>query len=113
MQDKKAWQLAESLQAARRHDLYPTISEASVKEEIERYYTITKPDTESNLLDWWKLQALSYPVLAKLAKNYLCICASSSPSERRFSASGNILSKKRTLLKAQKLNMVVFLAKNL
>ena len=87
--------------------------EASLKEEIERYSTITKPDAESNPLDWWKLQAPSYPVLAKLAKTYLCICASSSPSERLFSASGNILSKKRTLLMPEKLNMLVFLAKNL
>lgn len=87
--------------------------EASSKEDIEQYSTITKPDAESNPLDWWMLQAPSYPVLAKLAKKYFCICASSSPSERLFSASGNILSKKRNLLKPEKLNILVFLAKNL
>ena len=87
-------------------------SKASVKEEIERYSTITKPDAESHSLDWWKLQAPNYPVLAKLAKKNLCMCASSSP-ERLLSASDNILSKKCTLLKPEKLNMPVFLAKNL
>ena len=91
----------------------PKSLEALVKEEIEQYSKTAKPDAESNPLDWWKLQALKYPVLAKLAKKYLCICASSSPSERLFSVSGNICSKKRTLLKPDKLNMLVFLAKNL
>ena len=68
----------------------PKSPETSIKEEIEWYSTITKPDAESNPLDWWKLQAPSYPVLAKLAKMYLCICAPSSPSERLFSASGTL-----------------------
>ena len=88
--------------------------EVLLKEEIERYSKIARPDPEkTNPLDWWKLQASSYPVLAKLAKKYLCICASSSASERLFSTSGYICSKRRTLLKPEKLNMLVFLAKNL
>ena len=37
------------------------------------------------------------PTMAKLAQKYLSVCASSSPSERIFSCSGNIVSKKRTL----------------
>ena len=87
--------------------------EARVKEEVEQYSNIVKPDPESNPLDWWKIQAPNYPILAKLAKKYLCICASSSASERLFSTSGHIASKKHTLLKPDKLNMLVFLSKNL
>lgn len=87
--------------------------EARVKEEVEQYSNIVKPDPELNPLDWWKIQAPNYPILAKLAKKYLCICASSSASERLFSTSGHIASKKRTLLKPDKLNMLVFLSKNL
>ena len=86
---------------------------AIVKEEVEQYSSIVKPDPESNPLDWWKIQAPNYPILAKLSKKYLCICASSSASERLFSTSWHIASKKCTLLKPDKLNMLVFLSKNL
>ena len=50
------------------------------------------------------------PTMAKLAQKYLCVCASSSPSERIFSCSGHIVSKnwKRTLLKPDKVNMLVY-----
>ena len=69
--------------------------------------------------DCWLLQILwngvksitQYPVLSKLTKCYLCICASSSPSERVFSASEHIVSKRRTCLKPDKVNMLVFYLK--
>ena len=87
--------------------------EKLMKDEIEQYSKIIKPDADSNPLDWWKIHESAYPTLAKLAKKYLCICASSCASERLFSTSGHIASKKRTLLKPNKLNMLVFLTRNL
>jgi len=55
----------------------------------------------------------SYPILAELAKKYLCICASIAASERLFSISRNIVTPKRSCLKPDKVNMLAFLSKNL
>ena len=66
-----------------------------------------------NLLKWWKIHATDFPVISKLARKSLWICASSSPSERVFSLSGHVMSKRRNSLKPDEVNMLVFLAKNL
>jgi len=86
--------------------------EELIMNEIEHYCIITKSDADSNHLDWWKVHGFSYPTLAKLAKKYL-ICVSSCASERLFSTSDHMASKKRNLLKPNKLNVLVFLARNL
>ena len=63
-------------------------------------------DPETNPLKWWSAHEVDFPVISKLAKKYLCICASSLPSERVFSVSGHIVSKKRNALKPDKVNML-------
>ena len=60
-------------------------------------------------LVWWKSYHSQLPLLADLAREWLCIPMSSSSSERLFSASGNIISNKRTSLDpatAKKLTLV-------
>ncbi|KAK6175827.1 hypothetical protein SNE40_014211 [Patella caerulea] len=52
----------------------------------------------SNSLKWWKSNEPRYPNLAQLAKIYLNIPGTSVASERIFSATGNIVSKKRAAL---------------
>lgn len=70
-------------------------------------------DVDENPLQWWKAHASTYPVLSQLVRKYFCVCASSSPSERVFSTSGNIVTDKRSCLKPDKINMLVVLAHNL
>lgn len=91
----------------------PKTTEEKAKEEIEAYLQAPSADPESNPLLWWKVHATTYPFVAKVARKYLCICASSSPSERVFSTSGHIVSKRRCSLKPDKVSMLVFLARNL
>lgn len=49
-------------------------------------------------LEWWKMNNKRFPNLAKLARKFLCIPASSASSERVFSAAGQVIAKKRARL---------------
>ena len=60
-------------------------------------------------MNWWKSHNLEYPLLARLAKKYLCACATSSPSERLFSTSGDIVTPNRCSMKPDKVDMLTFL----
>ncbi len=91
----------------------PLTADQKVQKEIEDYLLAPALDSESNPLGWWKIHAGDFPIMAKVAQKYLCICASSSASERVFSTSGQIVSKRRSALKPDKVNMLVFLARNL
>jgi hypothetical protein len=50
--------------------------------------------------------------VAKVARQILCIPATSTPSERVFSTAGNIVNVKRSMLKPEHLDELVFLAHN-
>lgn len=91
----------------------PATPAQKVRAEMNHYEHSIRVDPDCNPLDWWKVNATNYTVLSQLAKKYLCISASSCASERVFSASGHIVSKKRILLKPNMVNMLVFLSKNL
>ena len=79
-----------------------------IRLEINHFEKIAKPDADSDPLKWWKLYSSQYPTLSLLAKKYLCISASSAASERVFSTAGQIVSKRRSSLKPNKVNMLVF-----
>ena len=51
--------------------------------------------------------------MGAFAQRYVCVCATSSPSEHLFSSSGHIVSPLRLKLKPDKVNMLTFLSKNL
>ena len=79
--------------------------------ELARY--IGEDSTEKNPLEWWKENSSKYPTLNKLALKYLCIPATSVPSERAFSIAGHVVNEKRASLLPETVNMMVFLADNL
>ncbi|XP_077063423.1 E3 SUMO-protein ligase ZBED1-like [Siphateles boraxobius] len=79
--------------------------------ELDSYLVSPTIDSETDPLTWWRLHQVNFPQLSKLARKYLCIPATSSPSERLFSTAGNVVTCQRTCLKPTKVNMLVFLAK--
>ncbi|EPS59346.1 hypothetical protein M569_15462, partial [Genlisea aurea] len=55
-------------------------------------------DDSFDILTWWKSNSINFPILAKMAKDFLSPPVSTVPSESAFSASGRIFTKKRSKL---------------
>ncbi|KAL2092747.1 hypothetical protein ACEWY4_012545 [Coilia grayii] len=85
----------------------------AMEKEIKSYLMLPAVDSDVNPLEWWKTQEIRFPRLTKLAKKYLCVPSSSSPSERAFSTGGNIVTCHRASLKPDNVDRLVFLAHNL
>jgi hypothetical protein len=85
----------------------------AVENELSSYLMAACIDSEANPLQWWKDHEVAFPALSCLAKKYLCVPATSSPSERVFSCSGNIVTCHRASLNPDTVDRLVFLARNL
>ena len=84
-----------------------------VKQELDQYLSHRLLDIEESALDWWKVEAVRYSTVAKLARKYLCVCAISVAAEHVFSCGGSIVTDRRTCLKPEKVDSLVFLALNM
>ena len=84
-----------------------------IQQEISQYCSHPKLGINESPLLWWKVEHARFSNLTPLARKYLCICATSVPSERVFSCSGHIVSDKRSMLKPESVERLVFLARNL
>lgn len=81
--------------------------------ELTKFLQEDALDASCDPLMWWHDNQKRYPLMAKLAQKYMCICATSTSSERMFSTAGHIATPERSCLKPHKVNMLVFLARNL
>lgn len=89
----------------------PVIDRAN--EEILAYKSEPVVPLSDNPLLWWKERELRYPLLANVAKYYLCIPATSVPSERVFSKAGQVVNDRRASIKPKHVDYLVFLNKNM
>ena len=69
--------------------------------EMKRYLQEPSSSIDENPLNWWKQNHSQFPAIAKLAKKWLCIPATSTPCERLFSKAGNIINAKRAALDSE------------
>jgi len=81
----------------------------STAEEFARFKAEKKLSDGENPLMWWKTNEHRFPRLSQLAKNVLCVPATSVPCERLFSSAGYIVNKRRASLDPQTVNMLVCL----
>lgn len=82
--------------------------------EVNRYLTMSDvPPSTVNVLAWWKAHDKEFPLLARAARKYLCIQASSASCERVFSTGGATVTYKRTKLDVENVHMLVYCKDNL
>ena len=63
----------------------------------------------SNPLEWWAQHEGKYPILSSLARNVLCIPATSAPTERLFSYAGLTIADNRTNLLPDNAAEIIYL----
>ena len=76
--------------------------------EVAQYQTAIKLASIANPLEWWAANAL-FPRLAHFAKKYLCVPASTVPSERAFSSASNIDTRHRHHMDPETLELCVLI----
>uniref|UniRef100_A0A1A8EL94 BED-type domain-containing protein n=2 Tax=Nothobranchius korthausae TaxID=1143690 RepID=A0A1A8EL94_9TELE len=89
----------------------------NVREESEdtdevQFYLSLNPTMEADgrdLLSWWKQHETTLPLLARLARMVFSVPASSSSSERTFSAAGRVIGERRTGLAPETVDAILFL----
>ncbi|XP_049302956.1 E3 SUMO-protein ligase ZBED1-like [Bactrocera dorsalis] len=79
---------------------------------LEQYLRQDFVERHQNPLNYWDSKKATFPELYELSKKYLCIPATSVPSERVFSKAGQIINDRRNRLKGEKLDQILFLNSN-
>ena len=85
------------------------------KVEINKYLNLSASYNNngefirSDPLEWYRVHNFEFPNVAILARKYLCISATSAPSERMFSNCGSYVTKKRNQLEPDIVNDFIFL----
>jgi hypothetical protein len=81
-------------------------------DEVTSYSTTAYECDNATPLEFWKTQQKKLPGLAKIARSIFAIPASQNKTERSFSAAGNIMTDRRTMLDPDHLDELLILRSN-
>lgn len=84
----------------------------SVDKELKDYENEVSVELDTDPLEWWKAHQLQYPIMAKLAAQWLVVQGTSTSSERVFSTAGLTITDRRSSLQSELVNKLIFLNKN-
>ena len=73
------------------------VAELEIVSYLREKPVLVNSDSEednTDPLEWWKDNNYRYKLLSTLAAKYFCVPATSVPSERVFSCTGNIINSK-------------------
>ena len=78
---------------------------SKVTTELNQFLLEPVVKRKEDPLAYWKARELLYPTLAKMARKYFSVMATSVPSERIFSKTGQLVSERRSRLKPKAQSM--------
>ena len=82
-----------------------------VDKELAEYRSLPRLPSSIDPIMWWWEQRLRFPIMSHVSSRYLCVQASSTPSERIFSCAGDTISQERACLDPDKADKLIFLKK--
>ena len=75
-----------------------TNTQQLITNELDIYFDSNSPEGNVAPLEWWKAHAVKYPILSKMAQDYLAIMSTSVPCEQFFSIAGKQITQTRNRL---------------
>ena len=82
-------------------------SNTNWEKELTEYMEAPRASADTDILLWWKNHIHLYLRLSKMARDILCLMASSVPVERLFSSASSIVSSDRCSLKYQSIRILL------
>nr|CAI5847648.1 unnamed protein product [Callosobruchus analis] len=80
--------------------------------EVQRYLEIDILARHEDPLKFWRQQHFNFPNLSSIAKERLCVLATSVPCERQFSKASQMITDRRNKLSPSKAEKLIFLNSN-
>ena len=102
-----------SSSSSSRANMYDVSISDRVKREVDMYLQYPSLDIDESPLKWWRIECNRMPMLSVAVRKYLCKFATSVSSERVFSVGEQQVNSRHGRLNPQKVNNLIFLAKNL
>jgi hypothetical protein len=83
--------------------------ELDTETEFTRYLKLPVMPREANIHHFWKAKQFEFPIISKIAGDFLAIPATSAPSECVFSIGSDVVTKKRNRLTGDLVWMIMCL----
>lgn len=100
---------SDSLSSQAQYDLERAKLTVSLTQEVKAFLL---EDCKDNPLNWWNQNCFRYPNIARVARKWLAVTATSTPSERVFSICGLVDTAKRSKMLGASIEAQVFVHNN-
>ena len=92
-------------------NIFPKKSSVTATSELDTYLDepVIEDGPNFDLLDYWRVHSTRFPNLSRMARDYLAVPGTSTPSERAFSAGRQLITDFRCRLKAETITACMLL----